>query len=55
MSKQEAGNFYPDTPEEIPLTLWEAIVIYGGLVAASLVSVAILAFGAGFIFHSLFN
>ena len=45
--KQEAGNFYPDTPDETPLTLFEAVVIYGGLSVAASVSAGVLVFGVG--------
>jgi hypothetical protein len=55
MSKQEAGNFYPDTPQEVPLKTWEAAVIYAGLGAATVISLGAAAFAAGWIIQKLFN
>lgn len=51
----EAGNYYPPVPDEISLTPLEAIVIYGGLVAASIVGVGVLAFCVGFVYQLAFG
>ena len=50
---QEAGNSYPDTPQETPLTLLEAVVIYGSFAAAAAVSAGMLVFGVGTVWRWL--
>lgn len=54
-AEYEAGNFYPDTPEEIPLTPWEAIAIYGAIALGAVLSLAIMAGATGWIYQTFFN
>lgn len=53
----EAGNvwFVMPEPEDLPLTTGEAVFIYGCILLFSLVSLACIAAGTGWIYQRFFN